>query len=202
MTTKANILAALRRENLSVTQLCKQLGVTRNAINLQLKQLQADGLVLALGAKRNGQLGKPALIYQAAPHSEDVASRAYQPFLADLLNVMSDQVQPDVFTDLLEKTGRRMAHNAGLSQPANFEAGLRAAMAAADRLGASTEASLQENGVTMVRNYSCPLGTVVRNQPCVCHAIAAFFSEATGRAVTEQCLRDERLTCQYLIEPV
>jgi len=51
-----------------------------------------------------------------------------------------------------------------------------------------------------VRNYSCPLGSAVRDQPCVCRALAAFFSEATGRPAAEQCLRDGRLICQYFID--
>jgi hypothetical protein len=31
------------------------------------------------------------------------------------------------------------------------------------------------------------------------HAIAACFSEATGRTVTDHCLREGRLICQYRI---
>ena len=32
----------------------------------------------------------------------------------------------------------------------------------------------------MVRNFTCPVGSVVREEQCVCRAMAAFFSEATG----------------------
>ncbi len=199
MTTKNNILTTLRRESLSVAELCERLGVTRNAINVQLKQLVAEGLIRTVRVKHRGQLGKPALIYEAAPHSEDVASTAYQPLLANLINVVSSRLQGDELNEVLEQTGRQMARQAGLSNPTDFESGLQAAMAAADSLGAMTEAVPQEDGV-MVRNYSCPIGAAVRSEQCACRVIAAFFSEATGRPVTEHCIRDERLTCQYLID--
>lgn len=52
----------------------------------------------------------------------------------------------------------------------------------------------------MVRNFTCPVGSVVREEQCVCRAMAGFFSEATGRPTTEQCLREDRLICQYFIE--
>jgi len=76
---------------------------------------------------------------------------------------------------------------------------LRAAMASADSLGASTELSSQEGGL-LVRNYSCPLGAAVRVDESVCRGLTAFFSEATGKPAQTRCLRDERLLCQYLIE--
>lgn len=199
MTTKKKILAELRRKNLSVADLCGYLGVTRNAINVQIKQLEAEGLVRVSGTRRTGQLGKPSILYEAAPRSEDVSSSAYQPFLNSLVGVVSARLGEHALIDVLEEAGRNMARQAGLSNPVNFETGLRAAMAAADALGATTQALRQENSV-MVRNYSCPLGTVVREEPCVCRALAAFFSEATGRPATEHCSRNDRLTCQYVID--
>ena len=198
-TTKDNILAVLRRKALTVAQLCERLGVTRNAINVQIKQLQAEGLVRPTQVARRGRLGKPAVTYEAAPNSEDVASRAYPPFLGGLIAVLQQRLGPKTLVSVLEATGRQMARSAGLAKPADFDTGLRAAMAAADALGASTEAVRQKNGI-MVRNYSCPVGAAVRAEPYVCRALAAFFSEATGSKVTEQCWRKDRLTCQYFIE--
>jgi len=199
MTTKKQILVALRREHLSVADLCKRLGVTRNAVNVQIRQLQAEGLVRAVPIRRQGRLGKPTTVYEAAPLSEDISSSAYQPFLASLVEAVAGRLGPEVLADMLEGAGRQMARRAGLSNPESFDAGLRAAMTAADALGATTEAVWIQGNV-MVRNYSCPVGTLARSEPCVCRAFAAFFAEATGCPVSEHCLRDERLICQYLIE--
>jgi predicted ArsR family transcriptional regulator len=92
-----------------------------------------------------------------------------------------------------------MAREAGLKPTAGFDEALRAALAAVGRLGASTEVVEQPSGV-VVRNYSCPVASAVRTEPCVCGALAAFFSEATGQPAVEQCLRAERLICQYLVQ--
>jgi len=58
-------------------------------------------------------------------------------------------------------------------------------MAAADALGASTEAVEHADGI-MVRNFSCPIGSAVRQEPRGCRALAAFFSEATEKPEQER----------------
>jgi predicted ArsR family transcriptional regulator len=199
VSTKSDILSLLQREPLTVEQLCERLGVTRNAVNVQIKRLEAEGLVRSGELRRRGELGKPATPYEAAPGSEDVASRAYRVFLLSLLGVLKEELGESVLGEMLERTGRRLAREAGLAKPADFETGLRAAMAAADALGASTEAIVQPGGV-MVRNYSCPVGTAVRGEAGVCRALASFFSEATGRPASVHCMREGRLICQYLIK--
>jgi predicted ArsR family transcriptional regulator len=199
MSTKSAILNLLQRDALTIVELCERLDITRNAVNVQLRQLESEGLVRRGKVERHGTIGKPAIRYEAAPGSEDIASGAYQVFLPKLLEVMQARLSASVLAELLDETGRRVAREAGLANPVDFESGLRGAMAAADALGASTEAVDQPDGV-LVRNYSCPLGGAVRDQPCVCQALASFFSEATGYPATEQCSRDGRLICQYAIQ--
>ena len=186
VSTKNDILSALQREPLTVVQLCERLAVTRNAINVQLKQLEAEGLVRRRKPLQTGTPGKPAIVYEAAAGSEDAASGAYKGFLLGLLAELQDQLDADQLAGVLEATGRRLAREAGLP-------------ATADSLGASTEA-VPDGTAIMVRNYSCPVAGAVRETPCVCKALAAFFSEATGRPASEHCLREGRLICQYRIE--
>jgi predicted ArsR family transcriptional regulator len=199
VTSKTEILSLLRREALTVAELCERLGVTRNAVNVHIKQLEAEGLARQSARRQQGGVGKPPVTYEAAPGSEDTNSKAYKTFLLGLLRVLGTEKRTGNLVELLDKTGRQLAKDAGLSNPKDFESGLRAAMKAADSLGASTEAIPQPDGV-MVRNYSCPLGGAVRSESCVCQALASFFSEATGKPATAECLRDERLICQYRIK--
>lgn len=199
VTTKNEILRLLQREPLTVVQLCSHLDVTRNAINVQLRQLEAEGAVRRSAVRQRGVLGKPPVVYEAAPGSEDIESSAYRLFLRGLLSVMQTRMDPQQLSELLDETGRHIAREAGLATPADFQSGLQSAMEAANALGANTEAHPQSEGV-MVRNYTCPLGGAVHDQPCVCRAMASFFSEATGQPAADQCLRGERLICQYLIQ--
>lgn len=199
MSTKSDILNLLQRAPLTVVQLCEHLAVTRNAVIVQLKQLESEGLVRRSKIRPPNTVGKPPVVFEAAPGSEDVTSTAYQILLTNLLAVLKDRYDADELGEVLEQTGRQLAQSAGLSNPQNFQSGLHAAMAAADSLGASTEAVVQEGGV-MVRNFTCPVGSVVREEQCVCRAMAGFFSEATGQPASECCLREDRLICQYFIE--
>lgn len=198
MSTKNDILSALQREPLTVVQLCERFDVTRNAINVQLKQLEAEGLVRRRKPLQTGTPGKPATVYEAAAGSEDSSSTAYRAFLLGLLSVLKESLNAEQLEAVLEETGRRLARESGLPSTTNFENNLAKAMATANELGASTEAVLEDDAV-MVRNYSCPVAGAVREAPCVCKALAAFFSEATGRPAIERCLRDGRLICQYRV---
>jgi hypothetical protein len=97
-----------------------------------------------------------------------------------------------------------LARSAGFGKAGDVDADLRAAMASADSLGASTELSSQE-GSLLVRNYSCPLGSAVRVDEGVCRALTAFFSEASGSAddhgqVTRASREDLRRESQPLGE--
>lgn len=196
---KTDLLNLLRRQPQTVNALCESLGVTRNAVNVQLRQLEAEGLVRRAREPVRSGPGKPAHLYEAASGSEDVSSPAYQVVLAALLGVLGAQLPAAKLADILEQTGRRLARDAGLNARAGFDEALRAAIAAVERLGASTDVVDQSSSV-LVRNFSCPVASAVRTEPCICRALAAFFSEATGQPVVEQCLRGERLICQYLVE--
>jgi len=199
MESRDQILDALRHDPLTVADICNRLKITRTAVNAHLKQLMASGLIQAGEMRRLPGAGKPAIVYRAAVGSEDACSRAYRPFFLILLSVLRERFGEQVTGELLEETGRRLARSAGLGQPGDVKADLRAAMASADSLGASTELSSQEGGL-LVRNYSCPLGAAVRVDESVCRGLTAFFSEATGKPAQTRCLRDERLLCKYLIE--
>ena len=199
MATKTEMLDLLRREALTVAEMCERLNVTRNAVNVQLRQLEAAGVVRKVKTRSRNGLGKPAAAYEAAPGSEDISSGAYQIFLSGLVTVLKKRLDQEALGEILEEAGRQIARDAGLSKPPDFEAGLKAAMAAADALGASTEA-IRQSGEVLVRNYSCPVGSAVREEPCLCRALASLFSEATGCPTTEQCMRGDRLICQYLIK--
>ncbi|WP_083266137.1 helix-turn-helix transcriptional regulator [Burkholderia lata] len=198
MTTKNDVLRALQREPLTVEQLCDRLGVTRTAVNVQLKQLEAEGLVRRCKPVQTGTPGKPAAVYEAAPGSEDAASNAYPAFLLSLLATLRHRLDDAQLEAILTETGRRLARETSQPTASDFGTNLASAMAIVDALGAQTEV-VTDGDAIVVRNFSCPVASAVRETPCVCRAIAAYFSEATGRSVTEQCLRDGRLVCQYRI---
>ncbi len=198
MSTKRAILASLHRRPRTVADLCDELAVTRTAVNVQIRQLLAERLIVRLPPDPRGGVGKPASLYDAAPGSEDAVSDIHRDFLATLVTVLVEELSPEARRKLLDATGRRLARAAGLRPTGNFEVDIGAAAQAANAVGAQAEVETVASG-TLVRNRSCPLANAVRLDNHVCQAMAAFFSEATGHDATERCIRTDRLTCQYLV---
>ena len=201
MNTKSQILSIVQQTPQTILQLCAQLNLTRTAINLPIKQLLAEGLIHGVIEPRAGQVGKPSIVYEATQGTEDLHSKAYQPILSALI----EQIQADsgeaALTDLLQKTGQRMAR-AALSAPStDCRANIEAAMQIANSLGATAQLYPQADGTFIVTNRTCPAATTARGNGHVCQLMAAFFAQATGGETTEFCQRDERMVCQYKIVP-
>lgn len=198
MSTKDEILSLLRRDALTVTELTERLDVTRNAVIVPLRQLEADGLVQGT-ERRAKRVGKPAVEYTAVAGREDVASQAYPPFAELLLQSLPAHLSRTQIEDLMQQVGQRMAgHLEGRAQT-GFTERLKAATDFADSVGAETVVEATASGA-IVRSFSCPLGRAVRQESCVCAVIAAFFAEVTGAQVEEQCERGEKLFCKFVIE--
>ena len=200
MHTKSHILAAVRQAPLTIAQLCSQLGITRTAVSLQLKQLVAAGHVRASHTPRIGQVGKPSIAYEAAAGTEDIDSLAYQPLFTALLAQIKISHGEATMLELLENTGRNMARSSIPSNLSEPEDKIQAAMAVAAALGASTQLVKQADGTFLISNHTCPAATSARAEARVCHIFASFFAEATDCKVLEKCARNERIQCHFQIE--
>ncbi|MEM9557856.1 MAG: transcriptional regulator [Acidobacteriota bacterium] len=197
MSTKEHLVSLLRREALTVNELAQRLGITRNAVIVPLRQLEAAQLVVGT-ERREKRVGKPALEYAVVAGQEDLASRAYPPFAELLLQTLPDYLGRQQIDALMQKVGRQMAASLRTPPTAEFAARLKIAIDFADQLGAETVVERTDSGA-VVRSYSCPLGRAVRREPCACSCIAAFFAAVTEAQVDEQCERGERLRCQFLL---
>lgn len=198
MSTKDEILSLLRRDALTVTELSARLDVTRNAVIVPLRQLEADGLVEG-SERRARRVGKPAVEYAAVAGREDVASRAYPPFAELLLQALPEQLSREQIQHLMLQVGQKMAGHLDLEERQAFSDRLKAATDFADSVGAETVVETTEEGA-VVRSYSCPLGRAVRQEPCVCSVMEAFFAKVTGAEVDEQCERGDKLLCKFVIK--
>ena len=76
MSTRTAILDLLHRDQLTVAQLVEALGVTRNAIIVQLRLLLAEGLVRRSDKQTSGGVGKPAARFEAVRQRGRIVERA------------------------------------------------------------------------------------------------------------------------------
>ena len=198
MSTQDEIVSLLSQQAMTVAELAARLDVTRNAVMVPLRQLEAEGLVS--GAEREAKrVGKPALEYRLAPGREDHLSKAYPPFVEVLMATASDQLPRSQVEELMLATGKNMALELGVDSTLNTQERLNVARRFLDGLGADTLLE-NEGGTPVLQSFSCPLGRAVRKEGCVCLVVKAFLERVTGAQVSEQCSRAERLHCKFVIE--
>jgi predicted ArsR family transcriptional regulator len=195
--TRGRIVDLLRRGTRTVDELAAELGVTDNAVRLQLQLLERDGVVRASGVRRDGGVGKPATFYEVVPSAEAALSNAYLPFLSTLLRALGDRLSPAAFRALMRDVGHRLAGD----QPASdrdVEARVQVASRLLNDLGGLTTIERSSDGRTLViRGCGCPLGVAVSERKEVCNAVQVMLSDVIGVEVREHCDRSERPQCCF-----
>ncbi len=198
MSTRNSIIALLRKEALTASELAGLLDVTRNAIIVPLRQLEAEGIIEGRERKAK-RVGKPALEYRVLSGTEDLASKAYPAFAEALVQAVSTEMSAEQVEQLMVSVGKSMAAAVGINPELSSQGRLEAARAFLDSLGANTDVEQTPQG-SVLRSFSCPLGRAVRQEPCVCGAVESFLSAVTGVQVRQRCNRAADLRCEFLID--
>ena len=182
---------------MTASELAERLAVTRNAVVVPLRQLEAEGLVVG-EERKTGRVGKPAVQYRVSPGQEDLASKAYPPFVEALLETAGEVISRKDMERLMTAVGRRLAEKVDIDPDWNAAKRLEVATEFLDRLGAETSLESGDE-CAVLRSYSCPLARAVRKEACVCSVVKAFLEDVTGSDVAEECSRKERLRCKFRI---
>jgi predicted ArsR family transcriptional regulator len=191
--TRARIIALLRRARLTANELAAKLGLTHNAVRGHLAALQRDGLVRESGRRHGGS--RPAVVYELAPRTESLLSRAYVPFVAQLLRVLGERESREELHDIMREVGRGLA----AEQPrlrGDLRQRTEAASVLLNELGALTEVEEQDAGL-VIRGYGCLLSEAVRGRPEVCRALESLLAELIGSPVHQCCVHGERPRCCF-----
>jgi predicted ArsR family transcriptional regulator len=193
--TRGRIVGLLRRAPRTVDELARELELTDNAVRLHLGTLERDGVVRVRGLRREGNVGKPATIYEVAPEAEPGFSKAYLPFLTTLLDVLGERLTSRDLRATMREVGHRLA-GAPPADAADVAARTHAAAKLLDALGGVTE--VERDGETLViRGCGCPLSAVVSEREEVCLAVQTMLRDVIGVEVKEHCDRGERPQCRF-----
>ena len=196
--TRRRIIDLLRRSPLTASELAAKCGLTHNAVRGHLAGLQRDGLVREGGLRRSGT--RPAVVYELIPRADSLLSKAYIPFVANLLRVLGEQMSREELDALMLTVGQRL----GAEWP-RFQGTLAQRVEAAslllEGLGALTEAE-QWDGGFILRGYGCLLGEAVHGRPEVCRAMESLLSHLIETRVKECCERGEHPRCCFEISPL
>lgn len=198
-TTRGQIVTLLRRGACTVEELAQALGLTDNAVRNHLATLERDRIVRQRGVRRGGGVGKPAVIYELHPDAEPLFSRAYEPLLAAVLEVLVGELPAPQASEILHKVGRRLGAEVGNAATGTVHERAEAAAAVLRSLGGEVDV-VTENGTVLLRGTACPLASIVARRPETCQAVEALVSEIIGSPAQECCAHGERPRCCFQIQ--
>src|SRR5919199_5317069 len=184
--TRGRIVDLLRRSGLTANEIAAGLGLTHNAVRGHLAVMLREGLVREGGARQSAT--RPAVIYELVPEAEAGFSRAYIPFVAQLVRVLQARLRPSELDDIMRAAGRGLAAH---WPRVHGELGQRVEGAAAllEELGAPNEVERLDDGF-VIRGYgSCMLAQAVHGRPEVCRAVESLVAELVEVPVRECCDR-------------
>jgi predicted ArsR family transcriptional regulator len=196
--TRKSIIDLLRQSALTANEIAAALGLTHNAVRAHLTGLQRDGLIRE-GGLRRGET-RPSMLYELVPRADSVFSRAYIPFIAQLLKVLGERMSKPELDELMRTVGTSLAAewprlNGDLGER------VRAAAVLLQELGAMTEVE-PNNGGFVLRGYGCILGEAVHGRPEVCRAVESLVAQLVQAEARECCQHGEHPRCCFEISPI
>jgi predicted ArsR family transcriptional regulator len=187
----------LRRSGRTVEELANSQGLTDNGVRAHLAVLERDGIVRQRGSVRRGSGGgKPAYVYELTPKAEDLFTKAYEPMLRRLLDVLAERMGPEDTDALLRAVGRGLAEGKTIPTDGTTRARLEAAVAVLNELGGLAQLE-ERDGAYVIQGYSCPLAALTPDHPEVCRMAETLVTEVAGVPVYERCDRGERPRCCF-----
>jgi predicted ArsR family transcriptional regulator len=195
--TRGRIIDLLRRSSLTANELAVRLGLTHNAVRGHLAALEREGFIREAGSRRGKT--RPAAIYELVPDAEAGLSRAYIPFVAQLVRVLQEQLRPAKLDEVMRAVGRGLATNWPRMHGSLAER-VEGASMLLEELGAPNDVERLDGGFVIRNHSSCMLAQAVHGRPEVCRAIESLLNELLDVPVRECCERSaERPRCCFEI---
>jgi predicted ArsR family transcriptional regulator len=194
--TRGKILALLRTEDRTVTELAAALHLTDNAVRAHLLKLERDGLVQQRGTRRGTR--KPHVAYGLGAGAEQIFPKAYAPLLNHLLDALSNRVSQRVVRATMKEVGRALAQDhlsrvKGRSRQDRIEVALRLF---AD-LGGSARVDKEHGAQFIYGRDGCPLSVVSAVHPEACLIVESLLSKIIGVQAKKCCEYGETPRCCF-----
>jgi predicted ArsR family transcriptional regulator len=200
--SRSRIVDMLRSGGMTVDDIAAQLGLSHNAVRVQLTSLERDGVVHHARTER--RTTRPSYVFELTHEAQQLLSRAYVPFLAHLVGVIAQRQPPKVVASLMREAGKSLART---FRARAVQAGPLAARAAAasqilnEELGAATR-SEPINGHFVIRAHGCPLAALTNEHAAVCLALESFLAELTNSRIRQCCRLEPSPQCCFEIRDI
>lgn len=189
------VIDGIRKGHQTVNALAALLGVSDNAVRLQLAALERDGLLLRRGVLHSGQAGQPAVEYELTQTGETALSKAYEPTLVALVSALGARLPARTLRAVMEDAGRRMERDVRMGA-ASLAARAQACGALLESLGGSAKVTVNRNKAT-VQGTSCPLAAAVRAEPGTCFIVESLIERHAGVKAVQRCEHGPQPRCCF-----
>jgi predicted ArsR family transcriptional regulator len=194
--TRGRVLALLRKGPRTVAELASSIGLTDNGVRTHLATLERDGLVRQEGSRPTG--GKPSYVYELTPDAEALFPKGYASILSEVLGYLRERDGTSELQGFLRQVAHRAAQKLPHNSARDLKARVEAAAAVLNELGGLTEVEDGEDAL-QIRGYSCPLSSVVAENPETCALAEELVRTITGGEVKECCDRSATPRCAFAI---
>lgn len=195
------VIDAVRGGHRTVNALAAALGVTDNAVRLQLSALERDGLLRRRGVLHSGKAGQPAAEYELTDEGEDTLSKAYQPVLIALVSALSSKLPARTARAIFAAAGRRV-EGGDRRVPGTAPLAARAASCATliESLGGRATVSVAREQA-ILEGEGCPLAAAVRAEPGTCFIVESLLEQHAGVRAIQLCQHGPNPRCRFQLEP-
>lgn len=196
-TSRGRIVGLLRGEPMTIDELASKLQITSNAVRAQIAPMERDGLVERVASRGTT---RPAHVYGLTLDAQKLLSRAYIPFLTQLVRVFTNALPAADVERFMREAGRALAEElAVVPDPAEtVQSRVERASELLNReLGAITR--VEDGDRYRIRGAGCPLAAITGKHPAVCLAIEGLVTQAVGVRAHECCDRDGPPRCCFEI---
>jgi predicted ArsR family transcriptional regulator len=190
------VIDAIRRGHHTVNELARALGVTDNAVRLQLSVLERDGLLRRRGVLHSGRAGQPAAEYELSADGEHALSRAYRPVLASLVESLGRRLDVRALRSLFSDAGRKLAAKGQSDARGSLAARAAAGVALIESLGGSASVELGRHQA-ILQGVGCPLAAAVRAEPATCYIMESLLAEHAGLKARQRCAHGDKPCCRF-----
>lgn len=197
--SRGRIVELLRTGGMTVDEIASQLGLSHNAVRVQLTSMERDGLVHHARSER--RTTRPSHIFELTHDTRQWLSKAYVPFLTHLTGTIARRQTPKEMIVLMRDVGRSLADALRSRAVTSGPLAARAAAASVtlnEELGAATRVE-PINGHFMIRGTGCPLAAVTADHPVACLAVETLIAKLTDSHVRECCSRQTPPQCCFEI---
>ncbi|HYY14851.1 MAG TPA: ArsR family transcriptional regulator [Chthoniobacterales bacterium] len=199
--TRGRILALLRVEHRTVSDLAAAVHLTPNAVRAHLLSLERDRLVQPRGTRRG--IRKPHVAYGLTPEAEHIFPKAYGPLLNQFVAAVSRRLPPRALRGVMREVGAAIAadHLPRLENRSRRER-IKAAVDLFSDLGGS--AVFDQIGAKQFihgRN-GCPLAAVAASHPEACLIVESMISKIIGATAKKCCEYGEVPRCCFQLSGI